>query len=172
MENKSKQVLPEGTGTPYLAIFSPTNKPIVDPKTGLPIGIFVSSFFYEYSEEKEDKAEIVIETDNPNLLDIPELQMQRTLKLQWGWLFPNKQKQVGPLRSVIIIDRDSAYGSQGVRVTIKCQDSFSHFAKNTHSKVNYEEKAFQSWVKDNIEGKFMLEVVDYKVKPSMRVINK
>ena len=169
MENR---ILPDGTGTPYLAIFSPTNKPIVDPKSGLPIGIFVSSFFYEYSDEKEDTAEIVIDIDNPNLLDIPELQKQRSLKVQWGWLYPNKKNKIGPLRSIVIVDSDSAYGSQGVKFTLKCQDAFSLYAKTTHSKPNYEEKAFQSWVKDNIGGKFMLEVVDYKVKPSMRVLNK
>lgn len=166
---EDNRILPDGTGAPYLAIFSPTNKPIVDPKSGLPIGILVSSFFYEYSDEKEDKAEIVIETDNPNLLDLPELQRQRALKLQWGWLYPNKSKRIGPLRVVVIVDIDSIYSSQGVRITLKCQDSFSVYAKNTPSKAGYENMAFQAWVKDNIQGKFMLEVVDYKVKPVMKV---
>ena len=49
----SDPMLPDGTGTPYLAIFNTSGQPIMDDKNGLPIGMLVTSFKYVYEEEKE-----------------------------------------------------------------------------------------------------------------------
>ena len=48
----SPQVLEHGTGTPYVAIFNQMGTAIVDPVTLLPLGVFVTSFEYTYSDDK------------------------------------------------------------------------------------------------------------------------
>ena len=39
-------ILEEGMGTPYLAIFDGGDKPIIDPVSKLPIGMFLDNFIY------------------------------------------------------------------------------------------------------------------------------
>lgn len=156
----NKPILPKGTGTPYLAIFDIKGKPIIDTKSNLPIGMLVTNFTYEYDEEKEDKAEITLECDNPNILDHPSLRIQFPLTLQWGWLYPDGTSKCGPIRKVVIRDHDISFGENGIRVNISCTDAF---ALTKVSPAQLEERAFNTWVKNNIEGKFFMEVVDYSV---------
>ena len=49
----SDNILLNGTGTPYVAIFDSKKNPIIDSVSGLPIGELVSSFTYVYDEESE-----------------------------------------------------------------------------------------------------------------------
>ena len=43
----SSQVLEHGTGTPYVAIFNNLKEVIIEPKSGLPLGTFITNFQYE-----------------------------------------------------------------------------------------------------------------------------
>lgn len=154
----SKPILPNGTATPYLAVFDIQGKPIVDPKSKLPIGMLVSSFFYEYSEEKDDKFEINLDCDNPDLIDLPKLGNQMALQLQWGYIYPDGSSNCGPVRKVVIRDSEVSFKDNGVRVTIKGTDAFSL----TKTKpADLEDKTFIQWVKNNIEGKYNVEIIDY-----------
>ena len=40
----SSQVLEHGTGTPYVAIFNNLKEVIIEPKSGLPLGTFITNF--------------------------------------------------------------------------------------------------------------------------------
>ena len=156
----SKPILPGGTGTPYLAIFDSKGKPIIEPKSGLPLGMLVTNFSYEYIEEKEDKAEISIECDNPDIVDHPSLRTQSPLSLQWGWIYPDGTSNNGPIRKVVIRDRDISFGENGIKLEISCTDAF---ALTKVSPAQLEDRAFRTWVKNNIEGKFYIDVVDYSI---------
>lgn len=122
MREDSKKMLPDGTGTPYLALFDDDNKPIFDKQNNKPLGIFVSSFFYEYNEEDVDSAEVVIDIDNPNIVDNPYLQNRKYLRMQWGWRYTTGEIIAGPLRRVIIMDHEIGFTESGVNFKLSCND--------------------------------------------------
>lgn len=157
----SKPIIPQGTATPYLGIFDIQGKPIIDTKSQLPIGMLTTSFVYEYNEEKSDTFEITIECDNPDIIDLPSLGNQMPLQLQWGWIYPDGTSNSGPVRKVVIRDSDLTLGSNGIKLTIKGTDAFD-LTKNNPSDL--EDKTFVQWVKNNISGRYTLEIIDYSKK--------
>jgi len=154
----NKPILKHGTATPYIAIFNSRGKPIICPKNKMPIGMNVSNWHYEYDEEKEDSAEITVETDNPDLIDHPDLAEQKTIKLQWGYIYDDGTSHSGPTRSVIIRETDTDFGDDGIKIKLKCTDSF---AVTKSTPADMEEKVFATWLKQNIQGKFFVEIVDH-----------
>ena len=154
----SKRILKNGHGTPYLAVFNSRGKPIIDHKNKLPIGMNISSWFYQYDEEKEDTAEFVIETDNPDLVDHPDLREHAGLRLQWGYIYDDGTSISGPIRTVIIKDTEPDFGENGTKLTVNCMDSFG-LTKTTPA--NMEDKAFLVWLKNNVMGKFVTEIIDH-----------
>lgn len=157
----SKPIIPNGTASPYLAIFDIQGKSIKDPKSNLPIGMLVTNFTYEYNEEKSDTFEISIECNNPDLIDLPSLGNQMPLQLQWGWIYPDGSSNSGPVRKVVIRDTELSLKESGVRLIIKGTDAFD-LTKNTPSDL--EDKTFVQWVKNNISGKYTIEIIDYSSK--------
>lgn len=164
----STSILELGTATPYLAIFDVTQKPIMIESKGQPLGTFVSSFWYEYCEEDDDKAEIVIETDTPDICNLPSLGIQMMLHLQWGYIFPQNEKKCGPVRKVVIRDVEESYSARGIKITLKCTDAFSLLKQ---SPADLENQLFGQWVKNNVEGKFTLEIINYNKNHQIKVIN-
>lgn len=122
-------VLKKGTGTPYVAIFNGSNDPIIDLTLGLPIGVFVEDFKYKYVEDGCDTAEIGLKTNNVNIADHPDLQYLMTIKLQWGWLFPDGTTESSPVRSLVIKDYSIDFTRDGVNMNIELIDS-SFLLKN------------------------------------------
>lgn len=112
-------ILPDGTGTPYLAIFSSGGKPIIDEKNNLPIGMEVTSFNYDYIEDGDDKAEFTFETDNVNMMSHPSLEYLQPIILQWGWLYPGKPSLIGPPRSMVVLKHHGEFSPDGVKITIE-----------------------------------------------------
>lgn len=159
------QMLDNGQGTPYLALFDGNQKPIIDLKNNLPIGMLVSNFVYEYDEEEDEKAEIVIETDNVDLLDQPEFGDKMPLILQWGFILPDGKIKVSPLRKVIIRDTEWEGTENGVRVTLKCTDVYA-LAKTRP--VDRSSNGFEEWVKHNLFG-IETKFIDYKVKEVIKI---
>lgn len=97
-KSDSNPTLHKGTGTPYLAIFDGGKSAIIDPLNNLPIGVFVTSFQYDYEEGKEDSGRIIIETNNTNLISLKSLQYMMPLFLQWGWIYSDSTSKSGPLK--------------------------------------------------------------------------
>lgn len=157
----SKPILSQGSATPYLAIFDGNSKPIIDPQSKLPIGVLVVSFFYEYNEEEDDTFEIVLNSDNPNLIDIPQLNNLMPLLLQWGWIFSDGTANCGPVRKVVIRDSEVEFTESGVKITLKGTDSF---ALTKIMPSDLEDKTMVQWIKNNLEGKFYIDFIDYEVK--------
>lgn len=157
----SKPILPNGSATPYLAIFDAGGKPIIDPQSKLPIGVLVTNFEYVYDEEDDDTFEITLESNNPDLLDLPQLGHLMPLLLQWGWIYSDGTSNCGPVRKVVIRDNETHFSESGVRITLKGTDAFA-LTKTMPSDL--KEKTFLQWSKNNIEGRFYMDIIDYQVK--------
>lgn len=116
-------ILSDGTGTPYVAIFDEGSSAILDPSTNMPIGELVDNFVYEYTEEKEDSGSFVIISNGPSICDLPQLQHSEILWLQWGYLLPNHTVICGKPRQVMITDISVSFRNNGVSMEVKFADS-------------------------------------------------
>lgn len=117
------KMLEKGTGTPYIAMFDESNQPILDLSMGLPLGVFVDKFKYVYTEDGCDTATIDLQTSNINIADHPGLQYLMTIKLQWGWIYPDGGSKSGPVRSLVVKDYSLSFTNEGVKMTLELSDS-------------------------------------------------
>ena len=114
----SPPVLDNGTGTPYLAIFNGAGGVIVNPRDNMPIGELVTSFRYKYKEDGVDEGEFTVRTDNPDLPSLETLQYNKSIILQWGYIYPHQAPFIGPPRSVIITEHNISWSYDGVTIKI------------------------------------------------------
>lgn len=170
IQQDSKPILQDGTGTPYLAIFDGSGNAIIDPLSNLPIGVFCTDFEYSYDEDKEDTGYIILETNNPDLISIPQLRYQMPIKLQWGWIYPSEKPKCGQVRTVIIIGHEVEFQQEGTHITINFADS-SILLKNTPSSYYPQLDGFFDYVKNLLNGSPVgVQLVDYN--PSATVAEK
>lgn len=157
----SNPVLLNGNGTPYLAIFNGSGKPIMDLKNNIPIGMEVEDFEYKYTEGKGDKGKFTIQTDWVDIVDVPDLQFKMPIRLQWGWIFSDGSYKFSPLRTLNIKSHSIEFNSEGVKLSIELADakmfletSPSVFVANNHEYLDVFNQL--------AEGRFPFRVVDYK----------
>ena len=117
-----KPILQKGTGQPYLAIFDSGGMPIRNPITGIPLGAYITDFYFSYDEEKENIASFTLETGDPDSVDIESLQEGSTIFLQWGYIYSNGESVSSPVRVIKIRDFDCVFDDNGTHITIKCID--------------------------------------------------
>lgn len=117
-----KPILQNGIGQPYLALFDPMGMPIKNVLTGIPIGAYISSWSFQYDEESENLATIVIDVGNPDTVDIKELQENSTIYLQWGYIYSNGEFISSPVRTIKVRDLDCIFNDSGTHITLKCVD--------------------------------------------------
>lgn len=160
----TKPLLTYGVGTPYVSIHSNKGNPIIDFDTKLPIGTFITDFWYEYNEDESDECEFTIECGNPDIISIPELSIQSSLIIQWGWIYPQGESYNGPIRRVLIRDYSLDFSESGVKVSIKCTDLP---AVLKHKVSDYASKYFGTWFENNIKGKFAFGITDYEVDSNL-----
>lgn len=165
MDNDS--VLSTGQATPFISIFDGNKKPIVDNKNGLLVGMLITSFVYEYHEEGGDKAEIVIETDNEDLLDQPELGDKMPLILQWGYVLPDGKFDLSPVRRVFIADTEWDGGEIGIKITLKCSDLIARLKSTPASRGD---DSFEKWLESNLIDA-PTKVVDYGLSGRLDIGN-
>lgn len=166
-------ILEEGMGTPYLAIFDGGNKPIIDPVSKLPIGMFLDNFIYEYTEDKEDSGSFVLTTDNADIGDLPQLAYEMPLHLQWGWILADGRSICGPVRKVIITGNNNSFTAEGVTLEIKFSDA-SILLKNTPSRYYSQDNDFYKDLEKLCKGTNMgVTLLDYNtVEVTEKVILK
>lgn len=116
-------ILLEGVGAPYVAVFDAASNAIIDPSSGLPIGELIDNFVYEYAEEKEDSGSFVITTKGSAICDVPALQYSNILWIQWGYLLPNGSVICGKARQVMITDISAGFKNDRVTLEVKFADS-------------------------------------------------
>lgn len=166
----SPTVLQNGTGTPYLAVFNGHGQPIVDPKNNLPIGIFMTSFEYVYDEEDVDNGRFSIDTDNPDLAALPELDYYSPLILQWGYIYPSNQAYIGPIRKTMITGRDVVFNETGTHITIEFSDA-SVILKNMPSRYFENTSGFLKYIEDILLGKGLgIIMVDYRESSKIKQV--
>lgn len=174
MERKddSAAVLQDGTGTPYLAVFNNLGEPIVDSSSGLPIGMLMTDFEYNYNEEKSDVGEFTLETDNPDLISHPALDFYMGLMLQWGWIYPNGGFYCSPVRQVVITEHNVDFTETGVKIRIVFSDS-SVLLKNQPADYYNSAAGFEAYVKDMLKGVGIgLELWDYSEDNGVKITKK
>lgn len=150
--------LPDGVGMPYVAIFGIQDKPILDPISGLPLGTYVVSFEYIWDEEKENTCEVTIETNNPDIIDIPQLATKMPLKFQWGYIYPNGESSSGPVKKMVIDDIEGKWSETGIKYILKCS---SPATSALNRRAQLKEENFHQFVKKSIAGNFGYHIVSY-----------
>ena len=153
-------ILKKGTGMPYLAIFDGDGKPIIDELINKPIGLFVTKFTYVSDEDEIDNGSITLNCSNPDLPSNKKLMYRAPLQLQWGWLFPDGSKLVGPLKKVIIKKRKTSFTSTGVEmvISIACSSSFTKSMPPNYSGITSD---FGTFVQGLLNGDPAVEILDY-----------
>lgn len=164
----SAPVLLNGNGTPYLAIFDGSEKPVMDKLNEIPIGMEVTNFEYKYTEGKGDSGEFTIKTNNVNIVDEPALQYKMPIKLQWGWLLSDGSHVVSPSRLVNISEHKIDFTPDGVEFVIKFKDARkfledappSYFSNQTNYLIYLQQLAM---------GRIPFAVFDYAQKPGIKL---
>jgi hypothetical protein len=111
-----------GTATPYLALFDEQTNPIMNTQTGIPLGAYISKFSYKYDEDKENLATLTFDTGDPDTVNIDELQVGKTIYLQWGYIFPDGTFHCVKPKAIKIRDYNCVFDNTGTHSTIKCVD--------------------------------------------------
>lgn len=167
-KSDSNPTLHKGTGTPYLAIFDGGKSAIIDPLNNLPIGVFVTSFQYDYEEGKEDSGRIIIETNNTNLISLKSLQYMMPLFLQWGWIYSDSTSKSGPLKKVLIVGYDVNFTPSGVRIQIDFADC-SVLLKNMPPDFTKQAKGFEQYLISCLKGiPTGITFIDYDITREVR----
>ena len=118
--------LQNGIAMPYLAIFDQDGMPVKNPITGIPLGVYISSFSYKYDEEKENQASLTLDTGDPDTVDIVGLQEGKTIILQWGYIYPDGSHKSSPVKTIKVKDLNCKFDSTGTHVTLQCIDGVAN----------------------------------------------
>lgn len=154
------------TGMPFVSLFSHDRKPIIEPLSGIPLGAFVNDFYYEYNEGEDEDCYIEFVTDNPDLLEMPELGDKARIIVQWGVVMPNGSIEASPTRLLIKRDEEwSGNESDGIHISIKLTDKFSLFS-NEPADRTYD--LFGEWVKYKLQG-ISTKFLDYNVYDTLDI---
>lgn len=144
-------ILSEGVGAPYVAVFDAASNAIIDPSSCLPIGELIDNFVYEYVEEKEDSGSFVITSDNAAICGIAALQYREILWIQWGYLLPNKAVICGTPRQVMITEVNADFSEDRVTLEVRFADS-SIRLKNAPSIYSGDDAQFLSDLISAVNG--------------------
>lgn len=98
---------------------NPVNSPYVKIyHLAVELSLSVTSFEYEYEEEKNDEAKITIQSEFPEIADLPALQEGAKLEIIWG----NLGESTYTRRIVFVSEVDLNFNQQGVKINIKATD--------------------------------------------------
>lgn len=154
--------LHKGTAMPYLAVFDNTGMPVSNPLTGIPLGAYISNFFYLYDEEKENQASITFDVDDPQVLDTTVIKEGVSIILQWGYIYSDGSSISCRPMGITIRDLDCKFDSVGVHVTMICIDNTSYLRSTPpHTPVSNE---------DIKEGNSMVDCMDHGLYSNMGII--
>lgn len=129
-KESSPSILVEGTGTPYIALFSEEGDPVLNTLTGIPLGAYMTSFVVKLGEGEEDVGSIVLDTGDPDTVDIEEIQEGKTLNVQWGYIYPNGSSLSSKVHSLEIKQRDVVFDDQGTHVNLSVKDAVSNLRQD------------------------------------------
>lgn len=112
-----------GYGSPIVRIFNETEDLIVEG---------VSRFKYSHSEKADDASFITIETDNTDIVDHPDFQEKKKIKVLWGYSGDN----IFQKRTLYIWDIKTSFEEIGIRLEIEA------YCKAAYLKLNSSKDIF------------------------------
>lgn len=117
--------LDKGTATPYLALFNSQGKPLKDPKTGLYISEYVTSFQHKMTENSDETSSITIQLQygDATLLDNPDLYTKKNIYFQYGYVFANGSFICSPAYCMKISRADYFLSGDSCRFTLYASDN-------------------------------------------------
>lgn len=116
-------ILVQGTGMPYLALFSELGTPVVNHTTGVPLGAYISQFQYKYDEERSNECTITFDCGNPDIVDETSFPKNTKLFVQWGYIFPDGSSISSAAEAVKVRDYNVDFDDSGVHGTLVCLDA-------------------------------------------------
>lgn len=158
-----KSILPQGTGTPYIALYDGSNKPIIDLYSRLPIGVFATSFKFVQEEGKTKEAEIVLKVPHRFAVDSKNISSYAPIKIVYGWIYPDSTYTFSPSWNLMVIGREVSYTPSGVDITLKLSDKTTLY-KNAPSAFPDNLDTNIDIIKKLLVGKeaVFLQLVDYQ----------
>lgn len=117
--------LMQGTATPYIALFNEAGDPVLNPITGIALGAYVTDFKFGSGDENEDALRLVIDTGDPNTVDIEEIQEGKSICVQWGYIYSDGSSKSSKVHVVEIKQLESVFDDQGTHIVISAKDSVS-----------------------------------------------
>lgn len=137
---QQKPILHNSIGSPYIALFDDKALPIKNTLTGIPLGAYVTNFTYKYDEEEENLCTIVLDTGDPDTVDMEPLEEGSTIFIQWGYIFPDGSSVASPEITIKIRDSNVVFDSTGTHVTLVCVDSTNYLRFMPPFRVSDTEK--------------------------------
>ena len=145
----SKGILQDGTGTPYIALFSKDGMPIMNKLTSIPLGAYLSSFYYKSDESDPNEADLTFDVGNPDTVDQEELQVNKDIWIQWGYIYSDGTSISNTPKSLKIKDFDILFDDSGTHCTLKCADGTLDLVKLLPLKAGGDENERMSKFLDN-----------------------
>ena len=128
--------LEKGTGTPYTALFSETGEPLINPLTGIPLGVYITNFTFGSGDENEDVLRITINTGDPNTVDIPEIQEGKLIAVQWGYIYSNGSFKSSLVHLVEVKQVEVTFNDQGTNINLTAKDKVSNLRSLPPYRIN------------------------------------
>lgn len=110
-----------GLSAPYVRVFTSAGE----------VRGTVTNFSYRYSQEKDDVAQIRIQSSDVNLADYPEYQEGAKLIIEWGFL----GEQIYTKRKVAITDIKATFSQNTIALDLLCTDESSRLKSTSRNKV-------------------------------------
>lgn len=146
--------LMHGTATPYIALFTVSGDPLLNPITGIPIGAYVTSFNFGSGDENEDVLKITIDTGDPDTVDIEGLQEKSELSVQWGYIYSDGSFKSSRVHIVEVKQLESVFDDQGTHLNLTAKDQVSDLRLS----VPYKPSGKESYnMKDFLDDGMWLE---------------
>lgn len=115
-------ILPDGVGTPYVALFNGSGQPLIDRVSGIPLSVFATSFNFEQKEGETKEVEITLKVPNGSIIDSREIGPYSPIKVKWGWIYPDGTYTYGPLWNLMVTGREISFTPQAVDISLKLSD--------------------------------------------------
>lgn len=117
--------LDNGTATPYLALFNSHGDPLKDPKTGLFISEYVTSFQHRMTENSDETPALTVQLqyEDATLLDNPDLHTKKIIYFQYGYVFANGSFICSPAYTMKIVRADYFLDGNSCRFTLYASDA-------------------------------------------------
>lgn len=161
-------------GMPLAWIFTPDGEVILDSR-GRPLSRHITDFEYLYDEEEDDQCNIEFQFDDMAQFNLPYVDNDVVILVQWGFVTPSGKFIKSPKRKVAIRDIESSYSTKGLTLKIECSDLVAYLKgyktqavrkfKNPNAKIaigaiNKQEDNLLDWAREIADGKFKATITD------------